>query len=102
MRIRRRYVVFEVVDGNLNIGQTLAWLYKELRADQREIRTIIYEASFGKGILFCSHRLLDGLRKKIAERGIPIKIIGVSGTIRAAKRKFWGPQGENGAAGSCR
>ncbi|MEM3420637.1 MAG: hypothetical protein QW835_07395 [Candidatus Hadarchaeum sp.] len=102
MRLRRRYVVFEIVDGNLNIRQTLAWLCEELQADHREIRTVIYDENLGKGILFCSHRLLDELREKIAERGVPMKIIGVSGTMRAAKRKFFGPEGEGGVAGSCR
>lgn len=87
MKCRRRYVVFEV-ESDLNISGAAAAICKELRADLGSIRLIAYDAESGRGILFCCHYLLDDLRKKIAESRFPIKILGVSGTIRAAKRKF--------------
>lgn len=98
MRSRRRYVVFEVLEDNLTIEQTVARLCEELRADQGEIRTIVYDTNFGRGILFCPHYLLNELKEKIAEKGSKLRIIGVSGTIRAAKRKFWVSQGDGGLA----
>ncbi|MGC8816458.1 MAG: hypothetical protein ACP5PX_01375 [Candidatus Hadarchaeum sp.] len=98
MRCRRRYVVFEVVDGHLNLDQTVVLLRKELRANQNGVRTVFYDVDSGRGILFCRHHLLDELKKRIVERGIPMRVVGVSGTIRTAKRKFGSSQAGRGSA----
>ncbi|MGQ9788140.1 MAG: hypothetical protein ACUVQM_02325 [Candidatus Hadarchaeaceae archaeon] len=87
MRCRRRYIVFRF-EGDQDVGEAVAKICKELRADQAKIRPIFYDVGSGKGIIFCCHYLQDDFKKKIAESRSPIKIVGISGTIKTAKMKF--------------
>lgn len=78
MREKRRYLVL------------LADIYALKNAlkefEKREWRII--EESRGKILLRLNLRHLNKFREILASRGIPC--IGISGTIKRAKQKFWG------------
>mgnify|MGYP001475579944 CR=1 FL=1 len=92
MRRKRRYVAFEVINSkNLDIHETAYSLRQSLGFDRPQLSPIIFDDKTQKGLFICSHGLVDRLRTAIIERGMPIKILGVSGTVRAVKRKFLSP-----------
>ena len=62
--------------------------------NMRYIRVIEYDLEHGLGILRCDHRVVDALRSSLGKiSGVStafseVKVLGVSGTIRALRRKF--------------
>jgi RNase P/RNase MRP subunit POP5 len=55
---------------------------------------IFFEAGSGRGLLRCEHKQVAQVKaailklKRAGSRNVAFNILGVSGTIRAAKRKF--------------
>ncbi|MDI6883832.1 MAG: Rpp14/Pop5 family protein [Hadesarchaea archaeon] len=57
------------------------------------VKLALYDESSQRGLLRCGHHQLDEIKTSMAgagegAKGAPFRIIGVSGTMRAAKRKF--------------
>lgn len=88
MRRKRRYLAFEVVGGSLEAHRAAAALAKGLGVDRSEVRVILMDEGSGKGLLRCSLDLVGEVKKAIAAGGLPLRVYGASGTIRAAKRKY--------------
>lgn len=100
MKQRRRYLAFEVV-GNVSKSDVLRAVNslraRQPRADQARVKLVLYDASSQRGLLRCGHRQLDEIKASMVGAGGSAKkalfrTIGVSGTIRAAKRKFLTPR----------
>ncbi|MFH1821407.1 MAG: hypothetical protein ABH852_03060 [Methanobacteriota archaeon] len=90
MRHRRRYMAFEAVSGadKQDVYRVAASMCKMIGVDRAEVRVITHDADSRKGLLRCSHDLVGELKGVMAHGESPLKVLGVSGTIRAAKRKF--------------
>ncbi len=86
MREKRRYVAFKAAGGWMELTQAV----KKLEGEFGEpIKLVHYEHETGFGLLRCSLAQLPSLRSKIEKNSQQsIIILGISGTIRAAKRKF--------------
>ncbi len=91
MKRRRRYVAFEAAAGfgKQDVYGVTAALSRALGVDRAEVRVIVYDEESRMGLLRSSHYFADGLKKAMARDGSSLKVVGVSGTIRAAKRKFF-------------
>lgn len=99
MRQRRRYIAFEVA-GNGSKGDVLRAVSSlrasQSKADRALVKLVLYDANSRRGLLRCGHRQLDEIKASMAgAEGGPKRMLfrvrGVSGTIRAAKRKFLTP-----------
>jgi len=97
MRPKRRYIAFEVV-GKTCKGEVARAIDSSLCGapdfDRAALRLVLYEICSGRGLLRCGHRQVGEIKsamssvKRIGDRKASFTILGVSGTIRAAKRKF--------------
>jgi len=100
MRSRRRYIAFEVAGAKVSEGD----IYKALNRLSHELpgsaidlgllKLITFEVSSQRGLMRCGHKqvgqvkgAMAGIRKFGGKRAA-LKILGVSGTIRGARRKF--------------
>lgn len=91
MKRRRRYVAFGVTgsDKKSDVYKVVVSLCRLLGADRTQVRIIHYDSSSQRGLFLCNHRLVSELKAAIKDSNeVPLRILGVSGTIRAAKRKF--------------
>lgn len=99
MRPRRRYIAFEVVGAKLSRNEVTRAILNSLRGssdfvDVGAVRLILYDAGSGRGLLRCGHKQVTQVKaaieklKRIGSGKVSLAILGVSGTIRAAKRKF--------------
>ena len=99
MRPKRRYIAFGVSGAKFSKGEITQAITNSLRSSQdlgdaSAIRMIFLEAGSGRGLLRCEHKQVAQVKaailklKRIGDRNVAFSILGVSGTIRAAKRKF--------------
>jgi len=106
LRSRKRYIAFQVVSekkifaidvfnsiwhsllnflGELGVAEASVWLGKKNYDDEKQI-----------GIIKCSHTSVEQIRmslalvQRIGDSRAMITVLGVSGTIKAAKQKFFG------------
>ena len=106
LREKKRYIVFEVISkekvpfsdlvnsiwhsaisflGELGASKTKLWVIKNLWNEQKQ-----------KGIIRCAHTEVERIRAsltlvdKVNDVPVIIKVIGISGTIKSAKKKFFG------------
>ncbi|KXB02309.1 hypothetical protein AKJ44_00820 [candidate division MSBL1 archaeon SCGC-AAA261F17] len=95
-RFRSRYIAFKV-EGEASIEE----LRKAISKSSREIsrlnprpRIVIYDGDEGCGLVKCSHLQVDELKRELKKIGgtgnesFKVRLLGVSGTIKATKRKF--------------
>ncbi len=86
MREKRRYVAFKAGCGWIELTQAVKKFEVEFG---KPIKLVHYDSNAGFGLLRCSLAQLPQLRTKMEKNfNKTITIIGISGTIRAAKRKF--------------
>jgi RNase P/RNase MRP subunit POP5 len=100
MRPKRRYIAFEIIGTEtgkndvikaLNItfgGNTVLEFNKGL------LRLVFYDPVSKFGLLRCGHKQVDAVKTIITQVGFgdtqpSFKVLGVSGTIKAARRKFF-------------
>jgi RNase P/RNase MRP subunit POP5 len=98
MRQKRRYIAFGVSGAKFSKGEITRAITNSLRSlqdlDTSAVRMIFFEAGSGRGLLRCEHKQVAQVKaailklKRIGSGGVSFSILGVSGTIRAAKRKF--------------
>jgi RNase P/RNase MRP subunit POP5 len=99
MRPRHRYVAFGVSGAKFSKGEVTRAITNSLRSlqdlgDTAAVRMIFFEAGSGRGLLRCGHKQVAQVKtailklKQIGDRDVSFSVFGVSGTIRAAKRKF--------------
>jgi ribonuclease P/MRP protein subunit POP5 len=100
MRPRRRYIAFEVTGAKVSKGdiiKAINHLFSKTYGSapgQALLKLISYEPNSRRGLLRCGHKHVDELKKammnvkKIHEKRASFTILGVSGTIKKARRKF--------------
>ncbi len=100
MRPRRRYIAFEIIGakmGRNDVVKALDLAFRgahDLELNRALLKLVFYEASSQRGLLRCGHKQVDEVKaamaeiKKIGEKRASFAILGVSGTIKAARRKF--------------
>lgn len=106
MRERERYIVFEVISkGDFSYDElsrsiwftTLAFL-GELGASSCGIKLIrnLWDERTKRGVIRCFHNKIEEIRsaltmiRKIGNEDVIVHVLGVTGTIKSAKRKFLG------------
>lgn len=97
MRERRRYIAFESMGraSVSNVLQTINFLRaSKPKVEQSMVKLVLYDERSRRGLLRCGHKQVDEIKASMSGAGeigaemISFKVLGVSGTIRAAKRKF--------------
>jgi len=100
---RNRYIVFKIYSDNYiskedltrDIWRTLLAMYGEYGASKTNFWLIEYDENTKKGIIRCTHTTINMIRAvltfitKIAETPVIVRTLGVSGTIKTAKEKFY-------------
>ena len=105
LRSRARYIAFQVISENKYIFQDLInsiWhsllnLLGELGASEAEIWIArdIYDEKKQVGIIRCSHDKVEHVRtalaliERIGDNRMVVKVLGISGSIKATKMKFF-------------
>lgn len=93
---KKRYMGFYIPSHtHLTKHQLLSRFMHELPLTPRpRVRIIEYNAASGVGILLCDHKSLPQLRQvfnkfsKISVTPNPIRLLGVSGTLKTLRQKF--------------
>jgi ribonuclease P/MRP protein subunit POP5 len=99
--LKKRYIGFRVASDRVHSRREVSTLiYDELRATKSghekmmRVRLLDYDVEKGVGMLLCDHKSVEKVRGAFnniqsKSRGkMTIQMIGVSGTIKALKRKF--------------
>jgi len=100
-RVRRRYLALKVVSEQPVDGRDVidaVWkavlrLFGEYGASQASLSLIEYDSQKNYAIVRCSRRALEMVRASVAsitemnERPTVIRVLGVSGTLRALRKK---------------
>jgi RNase P/RNase MRP subunit POP5 len=101
MRKKRRYIAFESMGeaSAADIIQAINSLCADRPMLSQSVRLVLYDEGSKKGLLRCDHNrvgeikaLISGVEKAGTET-MSLKVLGVSGTIKAAKRKFLASRG---------
>ncbi|MEM7826877.1 MAG: Rpp14/Pop5 family protein [Candidatus Aenigmatarchaeota archaeon] len=106
LRMKERYIVFEVLSENqieYNDLVKAVWFsclsfLGELKTSESEIWVIrnLYNTRSQQGVIRCRHDMTEYVRtalaliNKIGNNNVIIKVLGITGTISSAKRKFFG------------
>lgn len=93
-RLRRRYVAFEV-GGELSADAVRRLIGGAVRGVTPPPRFILFDKLTKRGLLRCGHLQVSEVKGALAGskiKGASFKVLGVSGTIKASKRKFLAPQ----------
>lgn len=96
-KFRRRYIVFQIVGESVEKGEVVKFFSASFDRDsarQLYLKLIFYEENSGMGLLRCGHKHVENVKKmisgaRIGNRGARFIIVGVSGTIKSAKRKYF-------------
>jgi len=105
LRGRRRYIAYQVISEEKFIFQDLAnsiWhsllnLLGELGASEADIWIArdIYDEKRQIGIIRCSHDMVEHVRaalalmERIGDIRVVVKVLGISGSIKATRMKFF-------------
>jgi RNase P/RNase MRP subunit POP5 len=82
-------VIFRAAGGKADVLRVVGRLKRKF-GDEPSIRLVEYDGE--SGVLRCGHLQLQRVKAELqAAREAGISVIGVSGTVRAAKRKFMPP-----------
>ena len=99
MRPKRRYIAFEVVGSEIGKNDVIEALditfgkNNVLEFNKGLLKLIFYDPGAKLGLLRCGHKQVDAIktivtRVEIGDKPPSFKVLGVSGTIKAARRKF--------------
>lgn len=102
MRQRRRYIAFELIGSEAGKGDIIRAISHSLLThdpafDRGVLKLVFHDVGSRRGLLRCGHKQVGELKaamaniKKIGSKKASLVILGVSGTLKAAKRKFLGP-----------
>jgi ribonuclease P/MRP protein subunit POP5 len=99
MRMRRRYIAFEIQgDERVSEEELIRGINSAVKpmnlSRQNSVRLIFYDTDSRRGLLRCGHlqveevkKVLEGT-KELGGKKVKISILGVSGTIKKARKKF--------------
>lgn len=101
MRRKRRYIAFELIGeaSKRDISWTINHVLhtRKMEVDKTMRKLVLYDMDSRRGLLRCGHRQVNEVKaamlsiKNIGGKEASFVSLGVSGTIKAAKRKFLGP-----------
>jgi len=102
VRPRRRYVAFEIVGARMSRNDAVKALdlafrgAPDLELNRALLKLVFYDASSQRGLLRCGHKQVGEIKamiigKEVGKKNVSFEILGISGTIKAAKRKFLTP-----------
>jgi len=100
MRPRRRYIAFEIIGAEMSrndIVKALDLAFRgapDLEFNLPLLKLVFYDASSQLGLLRCGHKQVDEVkaiiaRREVGNKKVSFEVLGVSGTIKSAKRKFF-------------
>jgi len=101
VRRKRRYIAFEFM-GEVS-KREISWAInhvlhaRKMEVDKTMLKLVLYDTDSRRGLLRCGHKQVNEVKaamlsiKKIGGKEASFVILGVSGTIKAAKRKFLVP-----------
>lgn len=105
LRPTRRYIAYQIIsenkvdyDGLLNaIWHSILNFLGEFGASEAEIWIVrnLYDDRKQSGMIRCSHKYLERIRaalsliERVGDTRVIVKVLGVSGTIKAAKMKYF-------------
>jgi len=101
VRQRRRYIAFELI-GEAS-KREISWAInhvlhaRKMEVDKTMLKLVLYDTDSRRGLLRCGHKQVNEVKaamlsiKKIGGKEASFVILGVSGTVKAAKRKFLAP-----------
>jgi len=92
-RQRRRYVAFKV-EGELSASAVRRAIGRAMRGMTPAPGLILFDKVVKRGLLRCGHLQLGEVKEALAGLRAgesSFSVIGVSGTIKASKRKFLAP-----------
>jgi ribonuclease P/MRP protein subunit POP5 len=101
VRRKRRYIAFELTceaskrDISWTINQVLH--VRKLEVGKTMLKLVLYDTDSRRGLLRCGHKQVNEVKtamlsiKNIGGKEASFLILGVSGTIKAAERKFLVP-----------
>lgn len=92
-KFRRRYIAFETSGGMVQkiVEKEVVALARGIGAPGPILKLVYYDDATSQGLMRCGHRQVGEIREKI-EVNEKMRTLGVSGTLRAAKRKFLLPR----------
>jgi len=99
MRPRRRYIAFEIIGAEMRRNDVVKALdltfrgVPDLELNKVLLKLVFYEVDSKRGLLRCGHKQVDEVKaiitgKEIGNKKASFKVLGISGTIKAARRKF--------------
>lgn len=104
--LKKRYVGFRLTSDHVHSRHEVSTLLlNELNVSWRDdekmirVRMLGYDVEKGLGILLCDHKSVDKIRDVFdniqdeSHGTTTFQVLGVSGTIKALKRKFLGEMG---------
>jgi RNase P/RNase MRP subunit POP5 len=100
MRPKRRYIAFEVVGKEMGKNDVIKALditfggNTVLEFNKGLLKLVFYDPGSKLGLLRCGHKQAEAVKSIITQAGIgdkklSFKVLGVSGTIKAARRNFF-------------
>jgi ribonuclease P/MRP protein subunit POP5 len=98
MRMRRRYIAFEIQGEEVSREELTRRINSAIKAmnlsGPNSVRLILYDTDSRRGLLRCGHLQLDDIKKiledikELGGKKAKVLILGVSGTIKKARKKF--------------
>jgi len=100
MRPKRRYIAFEVVGTEMGKNDVIKALditfggTTVLEFNKGLLKLVFYDPGSKLGLLRCGHKQVNAVKAIITQVGIgdkkpSFKVLGISGTIKAARRNFF-------------
>ncbi len=106
LRSKKRYIVFEIISENPveyenfrdALWNSMTNFLGELGASGAQLRILknLYDPKSQRGVLKCSHDMVEQIRTGLSliaivgETRVVIKVDGVTGTIKSARNKYLG------------
>ena len=99
MRPKRRYIAFEVVGMETGNNDVIKALHirlggnHNLEFNKGLLKLVFYDLGSKLGLLRCGHKQVNAVKAiitqvEIGDKKPSFKVLGLSGTIKAARRKF--------------
>ncbi len=106
LREKDRYIVFEVIsDGDFTLEDLIKAtrisflsLFGELGLSECGIRFLrnLYDEKNKRGVIRCVHNKIEEVRtalafiRKVNEVNVIVRVLGITGTVKSARKKFLG------------
>lgn len=98
---KRRYIAFELLSAanKADVLRVINFLHARVQGvDPALLKLVFYDARSRLGLLRCGHLQVSEIKTSmsgahtIEQKKVTFKVLGVSGTMRAARRKFLAPR----------